>query len=146
MDQTKQTDRRERGFTLLETTIALFIMTIVGLGSASLFAFSITNNSGAADRTQALALAQQQLERIRNARFSAVDTESDSTWILRAGARTQTGVIAGSRSYNITTTITNTTTTLKTITIGVTPQGAGPKWATGAGSTIAIATQRAKTR
>jgi len=142
----KKAARNERGFTLLETTIALFIMTIVGLGSAALFAFSITNNSGAADRTQALALAQQQLEQIRNARFSAVDTESDMTWILRAGASTQTGVVAGSRVYNITTTITNTTTTLKTITISVTPQGAGPRWATGAGSTITIATQRAKTR
>ena len=146
MSNTMFPNLTQRGFTLLETTIALFIMTIVGLGAASLFAFSIKNNSGATDRTQALALVQQQFELLRNARFSALDSESDTTWILRGGTRTQPGVIAGGRVYQVTTAVTNTTATLKTITISVTPQGAGPTWASGANSTIAVVTNRAKTR
>ncbi|MDX6614369.1 MAG: hypothetical protein QOD75_3555 [Blastocatellia bacterium] len=143
MRHTTLPNPNQRGFTLLETTIALFIMTIVGLGAASLFAFSIQNNSGATDRTQALALVQQQLELLRNARFSALDSEADGTWILRAGTRTQDGVLAGGRSYQVTTAITNTTATLKLITISVTPQGEGPDWA---GTPVAVSTNRAKTR
>ena len=40
----------EQGFTLLEAVIALLLMTIIALGSASLFAYSIYNNSGASNR------------------------------------------------------------------------------------------------
>jgi len=143
MRETTFPNPNQRGFTLMETTIALFIMTIVGLGCASLFAFSIQNNSGANDRTQALALVQQQLELLRHARFSALDSEADGAWVLRAGTRTQNGVVAGGRPYQVTTAITNTTATLKLITISVTPQGEGPVWA---GATVAVVTNRAKTR
>lgn len=137
----------ESGFTLIETSIAMVIMMISALGAASLFSFTVYNNTGGSDRAQALALAQQRLEILRSARFSSADTESDTTWILRAGTTTQSGVTtADGRRYNVVTTIENTTATLKNIAVSVTPQGAGHNWATGAGGTVMIRTWRARTR
>ena len=138
--------RDERGFTLIETTIALLIMMIVTLGVASLFAFSIYNNTGATDRTQTLAVAQQTLETLRIARFSNSETDS----ILNAGTITQNVTRGGhegtgSRPYTIVSTITDTTPTIKTITVKVTPTGAGSSWATGSAASVTIVTQRART-
>jgi Tfp pilus assembly protein PilV len=136
----------ERGFTLIETTIALLIMMIVMLAAASLFAFSVYNNSSGADRMQTLAIAQQTMETLRSAKFSNTVTDA----ALNAGTVTQsvrrghpTSSLA--RPYTIVSTIVDTTPTIKTITITVTPTGAGPTWATGAAASVTIVTQRAKT-
>jgi Tfp pilus assembly protein PilV len=142
----RPTTAKQGGFTLIETTFALFIMTIVGLGAASLFAYSVNNNSGATDRTQALALVQQRLELLRHARYSMLDSETDGTWALRARTTTETGVISAGRSYVVTTNIVNTTETLKTITVSVRAQGAGPQWASGLTSTVSVMCQRARAR
>lgn len=139
-------NKGEGGFTLIETAIALLIMMIVVLGVASLFAFSIYNNTSATDRTQTLAVAQQTLETLRIARFS--NTETDS--ILSAGTITQHVTRGGhegtgSRPYTIVSTIVDTTPTIKTITVSVTPIGAGASWATGMAASVTIVTQRAMT-
>jgi Tfp pilus assembly protein PilV len=138
--------KNERGFTLIETTVALLIMMIVMLGAASLFAYSVYNNSSGADRTQTLAIAQQTMESLRSATFSNKLTDP----VLAPGTITQNvtrggynGV--GGRPYTIVSTIVDTTPTVKTITISVTPNGAGPTWATGAAASVTIVTQRAKT-
>lgn len=151
----------ERGFTLIETAIALVIMLVMALGAASLFAYSVYNNSGGSDRAQTLAIAQQALERLRNAKFSLSGTDA----ILAAGIKppqiVQRGVLnpqAGqdlnARAYRINTTIDDNpsttavnvdpTSTLKSITVTVTPIGAGQKWATGNGAAVTIMTLRAK--
>jgi Tfp pilus assembly protein PilV len=106
------------GFTLLETSIAMVIMLVSVLASASLFAYSIKNNSGANDRELAMAVAQQQMEQLRNAPFndgSLSATTGTTTTITRAG-----------RQYTVLTTITDSNAvsgqpTLKTITVRVTP-------------------------
>jgi type II secretory pathway pseudopilin PulG len=54
-----------RGFTLLETTIAMVVMMVVGLGATSLFFYAVRSNSGGEQRSQALAIAQQRLEQLR---------------------------------------------------------------------------------
>jgi Tfp pilus assembly protein PilV len=136
----------ERGFTLIETTIALLIMMIVMLGAASLFAFSVYNNTSGSDRTQTLAVAQQTMETLRSARYSNTATDS----ALNAGTVTQNVTRggyngSGSRPYRIVSTIVDTTPTIKTITITVTPTGPGPSWATGAPASVTIVTQRART-
>jgi len=136
----------EQGFTLIETTIALLIMMIVMLGAASLFAFSVYNNSSGADRTQALAVAQQTMETLRSAKFSNMTTDA----ALNAGTLTQYVTRggyngAGARPYTIVSTIVDTTPTIKTITISVTPTGAGPAWGAGTAASVTIITQRAKT-
>jgi Tfp pilus assembly protein PilV len=133
--------RGERGFTLAETAVAFLIMMIVLLGVASVFAYAVYNNSSGADRTQALALAQQSLETLRSYEYSSHTTDAR----LVAGAYTQSAHYGGSnRLYQIDWTIADTTTTVKTITVKVTPVAAGPSWASGSATGVTIVTQRAK--
>ncbi|HUE83647.1 MAG TPA: hypothetical protein VMM84_16220 [Pyrinomonadaceae bacterium] len=138
----------EGGFTLLETTIAMVLMMIVALGSASLFSFSIYNNSGGSDRAAAMAIAQQAMEGLRSVPFTT--TTTDPT--LNAGAVIQNGVVRDGRLFTVTRIVDDnpatpaveidTTTTLKRITVIVTPQSIGQGWAAGAGGTITLITQR----
>lgn len=60
-----------RGFTLLETTIAMVVMMVVGLGATSLFLYAMRSNSGGEARSQALAVAQQRLEELRSLPYNA---------------------------------------------------------------------------
>src|SRR5437762_968764 len=55
----------ELGFTLIETSIAMVIMMVAGLGVISLFTYSIGYNSGGNDRAVAISIAQQQIEQLR---------------------------------------------------------------------------------
>ena len=110
----------ERGFTLIETSIAMVIMMIAVLASASIFAYSIKNNSGASDRELAMAVAQQGIEQLRNASFT--DTA------LNATTGTTATVTRAGRNYTVQTIIEDSNTvsgqpTLKTITVQVTPTG-----------------------
>ena len=116
----------ERGFTLIETTIASLVMLVGALACSSLFVFSLQNNVGGAERALALAVAQQQLEQIRSV------TYEDST--LNVGTTTST-VTSGERNYTVQRTVASETNSdatakqLKRITITVTPQaGTGPNW------------------
>ena len=139
-------DEGEVGFTLIETVIALLIMMIVMLGVASVFAFAVYNNSNGADRAQTLAVAQQTLETLRNAEYSIAATSP----VLNAGTITQTvnrgqGSSSG-RQYRIVSNVVDTTQTLKTITVSVTPITAGPAWASASSwATVTVVTQRSKT-
>ena len=126
-------NRRERGFTLLETCSALLVMMIGGLGIAAVFTYAIKNNTGSRDRAAALAVAQQQMEYYRNLTFldpglAATDPEPDPVTVTSAG-----------RTYSVTTTITDTTSSLKTIKINVTPLMTDDLWALGA---VEISVQR----
>lgn len=141
----------EAGFTLIETTIALVVMMIAALGAASLFSFSINYNSGASDRLVALAVAQEQLERIRIAQFNSTTTAA----ILTGGTSTQSGLIRNGKRYTVTTTIdddpatiaveVSSTTNLKRITVAVAPDAVSQGWSLNAGARITLITQRART-
>lgn len=133
--------RGERGFTLAETAIAFLIMMIVLLGVASVFAYAVYNNTSGADRTQSLALAQQSMETLRSLKFTSDTTDN----MLKAGSYTQTTNYGGAnRPYTIDYQVVDTTPTLKTITLKVTPLGAGPTWASGDAASVTVITQRAK--
>jgi Tfp pilus assembly protein PilV len=117
--------RQEKGFTLIETTAALLVMMIGGLGICAVFAYAIKNNTGSRDRALALAVAQQEMEQYRQVTF--VDP------LLTAHAATsKTVTSADSRTYTVTTTITDTTASYKAITIRVTPLLSSDPWALGA--------------
>lgn len=141
----------ESGFTLLEACIALLLMMVVALGSASLFSFSIYNNSGGSDRATSMAIAQEALERLRSAEFSTTTTDAS----LAGGTTVQTGVVRDGRTFQLTRTIDDNPTTtavdvsatsnLKSITIAVMPERIGGGWAFGAGGTVTLITQRART-
>lgn len=145
-----QTRRADAGFTLLETTIALVVMMVAALGAASVFSYSINYNSGGSDRLVALAIAQEQLERIRSAQFNATVTDA----ILTGGTSLQAGVVRMGKRYDVTTTIDDdpttaipdviATTTLKRITVAVAPESVTRGWSLNAGATITLITQRAR--
>ena len=119
----------EAGFTLLETAIALVLMSIVGLGVASIFVYAAKYNVSAADRELSIAVAQQRLEQLRNVAFT------DTALTATPSAGTATNVIRGGREYDITTTIVdsnvvNGLATTKRITIKVVPRNDSASWAT----------------
>lgn len=129
--KTRRRNGQEKGFTLIETTTALLVMMIGGLGICAVFAYAVKNNTGSRDRAASLAVAQQQMERFRQVTF--LDP------LLTAQAATTQTVTSAGRDYSVRTTITNTTTSLKTVRIEVTPLMSGVPWALG---TVQIFVQR----
>lgn len=122
---------QEKGFTLMETAAALLVMMIGGLGICAVFTYAIKNNTGSRDRAAAIAVAQQEMERYRQVTY--LDP------LLTAGAATTKTVTSADRTYSVTTQITDTTTSLKTISIQVTPLLSSDPWALG---TVSISVQR----
>ena len=121
----KQADQGQRGFTLMETCISMVVMMVAGLATSSLFVFAVQNNVGGAERALAMAVGQQQLERLRSV------TYEDTT--LNMGSTTST-ITSGERHYSVVKTITeeknddNTSKNLKKITLVVTPTGGAKAW------------------
>jgi Tfp pilus assembly protein PilV len=128
MDAQKKSANKEqqKGFTLIETTVALLVMMIGGLGICAVFAYAIKNNTGARDRAAALAVAQQQMETYRNMAFTDAG--------MSATSATPNPIIVNSadRTYAVRTVITDSTSSMKTISIQVTPQLSSASWANGA--------------
>ena len=120
----KTSKKNQRGFTIIETTIASLVMLVGALAVSSLFLFSTQNNIGGGERALAMAVAQQQLEQIRSASYE------DTT--LNVGTTNAT-VTNGGRPYTVQRVVANETNAdgsakqLKRITIRVTPQSA-PNW------------------
>jgi Tfp pilus assembly protein PilV len=130
----------ERGFTLIETTIASLVMLVgalgcaslfvfslqnnVGLGCASLFVFSLQNNVGGSERALAMAVAQQQLEQIRSVRYDDLTLNTGTTSsTTRNGERPYTV----QRTVALETNSDGSAKNLKRVTITVTPQ-TGQTW------------------
>src|SRR5436190_18854360 len=114
----------EEGFTLLETSIALIVMMVMTLATGSLFVYAIKYNTGTGDRSAALAIAQQRLERLRRTPYNDA--------LMTTPTTTETVTAAG-RPYSVVTTICSTSdcggsATLKIITIAVSPQSSN-QWA-----------------
>jgi type II secretory pathway pseudopilin PulG len=123
----------EQGFTLIETTISLVIMMIVGLGAASLFFFAVNYNVSASDRQLAMGVAQKRMEWLRDIPFTATTRSLSYAQggLASTGADGVTETFTnGDRKYTVVTTITDLKTDpagnpiLKKITLQVTPQGA----------------------
>ena len=125
--------QEQSGFTLLETTVALVVMMIGGLGIAAVFTYAIKSNTGARDRAAAIAVAQQELERLRNLPF-------DHSALTATTGVTTASVTSAGRSYRMSTRIVNTTPSLKTIQLQVTPENSSNPWAM---STVSVMAERA---
>lgn len=131
---------KEQGFTLIETAVSLVIMMVIGLGAASLFAYATMANSGATDRELAMAVAQKRMEWLRTIPFSVTTRNLAYSYPnggLGATTEATESETSSGRTYTVVTIIENTRVvpagqldagqpTVKTITIRVTPQGAGP--------------------
>src|SRR2546423_10712509 len=127
-----------RGFTIIETVVAMLIMLIAGLSATSLFVYSMRNNTLAGARLAALALAQQRMERLRNVPFDDAS--------LDAGTINETLTVTGS-VYTVQTTVCAASTcggsdTIKRITLQVTPYNSTTN-DHGADSAITLTAERA---
>jgi Tfp pilus assembly protein PilV len=112
--------KNERGFTLIETSIALVTMMVAGLAVSSLFVFSMQNNVGGNERALAMAVAQQQMEQLRSVSFEDASlTEGTNITTVTSDNHNYTVMktIADERNPN------NTIKQLRRITITVTPDG-----------------------
>ena len=122
----------QRGFTILETVVAMLIMMVVGFGAVGMFFFSINYNSGAADRARALALAQQHMEILRATDYAALVNGTTNTSENVGSPVTPDN---DQRTFNVTTTVADSPGVLnsaqKVITVSVTPAAAG-RWSGGA--------------
>ncbi|HEX8847388.1 MAG TPA: prepilin-type N-terminal cleavage/methylation domain-containing protein [Pyrinomonadaceae bacterium] len=156
----------ERGFTLIETVVALVVMMIVGLGAATLFFYAASNNIGANDRELSMAVAQKRMEWLRSMPLN--ETTSNTAYSYPNGGLQQTSAqgvtettTSAGRTYMVTTTISNLDTdadntaasndippTVKIITVQVRPLGSGPGWtqATSVFGSVRITTQRTMNR
>jgi Tfp pilus assembly protein PilV len=132
----KKTSKHQSGFTLIEASIALLVMMVVGLAVASLFVYAVNYNSGATDRAMALALAQQRIEVLRSRSFSHADLSATAGTTETVEVPFDDG---NTRSYTVTKIVVNDTTTMKTITIQVAPLGANAAWASTA---VSLMTRR----
>jgi prepilin-type N-terminal cleavage/methylation domain-containing protein len=128
--------RGERGFTLVETSVALLVMLVAGLAASSLFVYSIKYNAGATNRAVAQSLAQKQMETIRKTPFDTI-------------AASNATVATAGHSYTVDVAVCNDGTAacggsaaVKRVTVTVTPQGAGSSWAL---SSVTLVTFRSST-
>src|SRR5687768_6804182 len=130
----RKREGQQSGFTLLETAIAMVVMMIGGLGIAAVFSYAIKNNNGSRDRAIAIAVAQQEVERLRSLPFN------DVALTATPALQTPTTVYNAGRRFSMRTTIVDTTPSFKTIQIRVTPLSNSDAWAT---SPVQVTTERA---
>jgi Tfp pilus assembly protein PilV len=120
-----QNTKGQRGFTIIETTIASLVMMVGALAVSSLFVFSTQNNVGGSERALAMAVAQQQLEQIRSVSYEDASLTALTTNLtVRSGGRDY----AVQRVVADETNADNSPKQLKRITITVTPGGTGANW------------------
>jgi Tfp pilus assembly protein PilV len=117
----------ERGFTIIETSIALCVMLIAGVGVISVFLYAANYGSAASDRARALALAQERMEQVRSMDYDDLaflfdDVDFNGKVTLGSTAKGQ----ADARTFTVATTVENdpvtgATARQKRITVTVTP-------------------------
>jgi Tfp pilus assembly protein PilV len=110
------------GFTLLETSIALVVLMVAALASSAVFAYAINYNAGASDRTASIAVAQAYMERLRKVSFANLTSSTTPDTVTSVG-----------RTYSVSTTVCSTagcggSSTLKVITVAVTPPSSQAVW------------------
>ena len=143
----------QQGFTLLEASISLVILMIIGLGIASLFSYAVGANSRADDRELSMAIAQKRMEWLRTIPFTtqtrslAYSFPDGGLKATSTGGVTETVTSAG-RSYRVKTVIQDIhlvpagdpdagTPTAKSIQVSVTPAMAQTAF-----ETVTLITQR----
>lgn len=138
---------KEAGFSLIEATCSLIILLIALAGVATTFTYAINFNAGNSSRAQALAVLQQEVERMRSAKFTPPPNGIDS--LLTGGRKAPKPVTApDGKRFRIQTTIDDdpltdgiqidNTKTIKEITVTVTLDSPTPGWQTAVPATVVL--------
>jgi type II secretory pathway pseudopilin PulG len=135
----------EAGFSLIEAAIALVIIMIALLGVAWSISYAITYNAGNNNRAKTLAVLQQEVERLRSAKFTPTFTDNALLGCADGAACSTSTITSESLSFVITKTIDNdpstpiiddeadvlsAETSLKEIKISATLANPSPGWQT----------------
>ena len=142
--------QNENGFSLVEVIIAMVILMIVLLGVYTTFTYAVSYNAGNKSRSEALAVLQQEVEQLRSKKFTPQNTDTD-LWggtkspkivTLTNGHRfiVQVQVDDDPSTPNIQT---DSTKTIKEITVTVTLDNPTPGWQTAVPATVVLRRARA---
>ncbi|MDQ3322791.1 MAG: type II secretion system GspH family protein [Acidobacteriota bacterium] len=144
----------QKGFTLIEVTIAMVIFLIALLGVFVTFTYAVNYNAGNNSRAQALAVLQQQVELLRSAKFVPDSTKTDA--ILKGGKKPEQFVTSADKSrFRVQISVDNDPTTpdvestnedttrLKEISVTVTLDNPTPGWQTSLPATVVLRRVRA---
>jgi Tfp pilus assembly protein PilV len=100
------------GFSLIEAAIALVIIMIALLGVAWSITYAITYNAGNNNRAKTLAVLQQEVERLRSAKFTPTFTDVALLGCDLGSACSTSTVVSESLTFTVTTTIDNDPSTV----------------------------------
>ncbi|MDA2931394.1 prepilin-type N-terminal cleavage/methylation domain-containing protein [Acidobacteria bacterium AH-259-O06] len=75
----KLASSREKGFSLMESMIALAILTVALLGLVQLMSMALNQSALARSKTMAVSIAQEKLEQLRTTYNNDLNTETSST-------------------------------------------------------------------
>ena len=135
----------ESGFSLVEVTIAMVILLVGLLGVSLTYTSAVRYNAGNNLRLQSLAILQQEVEQLRNARFTP--TATDAT-LLGGIKDVKTVTTADGNTFQIQTIIdddpftagvqTNTSKTLKEIVITVSAENQSQGWISTIPATVTL--------
>lgn len=146
-----QNKNAEDGFSLVEVIVAMVILLVALLGVFITFSYAVNYNAGNNSRSQALAVLQQEVERLRSAKFTPQITDPD----LEGGVKAPRIITAvdGYR-FRIQTTVDddpstpntvdiNNAKTFKQLTVTVTLENPTPGWQTSVPATVILRRVRA---
>jgi len=152
----------EKGFSLVEVTIAMVILLVALLGVFVTFTYAVNYNAGNNSRAQALAVLQREVELYRSAKFTpeimdnytptgTTDDRRDITGGTKAvrtvtaadGGRYLVAVIVDDNPSTPTVIDTDSTKTIKEISVTVTLDRPTPGWQTSLPATVILRRVRA---
>jgi prepilin-type N-terminal cleavage/methylation domain-containing protein len=147
----KEVTGKESGFSLIEVIISILVMTVMLLGSLTVFTYAVQYNRGNNLRSQGLTVLQQEAEIYRSSKFTPAVLDSSLTGGVKA---TKTATSADGTLFNVNTTVDNdpftdgiqtsetmpsgAPCTFKEIKISVSPQNASAAWQTAVVTNVTI--------
>lgn len=145
MERILRNMKSEQGFSLLEALVAIVILLVVMLAVFSVFTYAIVFNTGNNTRSQALSVLQREVELVRSYKFTPTVTDSELTGGEKAAKYVDA---ADGSNYKVVVKVdddpttaaidTVSTSTLKEITIIVTPTNKVADWQTAASTQIVM--------
>jgi len=134
----------ESGFSLVEVCVAMVIILVALLGVCFTFTYAITFNAGNNSRAQALAVLQEEVEKLRGLKFTPTVTDTE----LQGGAKTPFTVVSpNGGTFSVTVIVDNdpftagvqdetTPTSIKEVEVRVKLENPSPGWQAAVPATV----------